>query len=67
MRTAIDKYKDACDAQKITSTKIDSYCYPDSLDMLVQGVKLANDPKAPRSAFCAASPRPRSPRPPIGA
>jgi len=57
MRTAIDKYKDACDAQKITSTKIDSYCYPDSLDMLVQGVKLANDPKGTKIRFLRRIPR----------
>lgn len=41
MRTAIDKYKDACDAQKLGPTKIETNCYPETLDMLVEGVKEA--------------------------
>jgi general secretion pathway protein G len=57
MRTAIDKYKDACDNQKIASTKIDAYCYPDNLDMLVEGVKLANDPKGTKIRFLRRIPR----------
>jgi general secretion pathway protein G len=42
MRHAIDKYKDLCDAGKIQSANPDSYCYPPSLDALVDGVKLSN-------------------------
>ena len=42
MRNAIDKYKDACDAGKIQSTNQDSYCYPTTLDVLVDGVKMSN-------------------------
>lgn len=42
MRHAIDKYKDLCDAGKIQSANPDSYCYPPSLDVLVDGVKLSN-------------------------
>ncbi len=42
MRSAIDKYKDSCDAGKIQSTNIDSYCYPPTLDVLVDGVKMSN-------------------------
>ncbi len=42
MRKAIDKYKDLCDAGKIQAANPDSYCYPPSLDVLVDGVKLNN-------------------------
>ena len=42
MRSAIDKYKDMCDADKIQSTNPDAYCYPPSLEVLVDGVKLNN-------------------------
>jgi general secretion pathway protein G len=42
MRTAIDKYKDYCDSGKIQSTNMDSFCYPPSLELLVDGVKLSN-------------------------
>jgi general secretion pathway protein G len=42
MRKAIDKYKDLCDTGKIQSTNLDSYCYPPSLDVLVDGVQLSN-------------------------
>src|SRR5579875_1143188 len=42
MRRAIDKYKDLCDAGKIQAASPDSYCYPPSLDVLVDGVKLSN-------------------------
>lgn len=41
MRKAIDKYKDMCDAGKITG-KQDEYCYPPTLDVLVDGVKMNN-------------------------
>ena len=41
LRVAIDKYKDACDYQQLapTSAKPDADCYPESLDILVEGVK----------------------------
>lgn len=42
MRNAIDKYKDMCDTGKIQSTGPDAYCYPPSLEALVEGVKLNN-------------------------
>ena len=42
MRTAIDKYKDLCDQGKIQSQNPDAYCYPLTLDSLVDGVQLAN-------------------------
>jgi len=43
IRTAIDKYKDLCDAQRlgIEARKVDTDCYPDKLETLVEGVKLA--------------------------
>jgi len=41
MRTAIDKYKDDADAGKLGPTKLDTYNYPESLDVLVDGVKMA--------------------------
>lgn len=42
MRNAIDKYKDMCDQGKIQSTNNDAYCYPPTLEVLVDGVPLAN-------------------------
>ena len=45
MRTAIDKYKDAADAQMIppTELKVGAEGYPPTLDTLVDGVSVAND------------------------
>jgi general secretion pathway protein G len=39
MRTAIDKFKDDMDAQKIGPAKLDSDNYPESLKQLVEGIK----------------------------
>jgi general secretion pathway protein G len=39
MRRAIDKYKEACDAGTFGAIKQGSFCYPESLDILVDGVK----------------------------
>ena len=39
MRTAIDKYKDACDLGTFGAIKQGTFCYPESLDILVEGVK----------------------------
>jgi len=41
MRRAIDKYKDDSDAGKLGPVKLESYGYPESLDVLVEGVKMA--------------------------
>jgi general secretion pathway protein G len=41
VRSAIDKYKDLCDAQRLGPVKVDTDCYPEKLEMLVEGVKLA--------------------------
>jgi general secretion pathway protein G len=45
MRTAIDKYKDAADAQMIppTELKVGAEGYPPTLETLVDGVSVAND------------------------
>jgi len=40
MRHAIDKYKDMSDQQKIAPGKLDSFGYPESLQQLVDGVKM---------------------------
>lgn len=39
MYTAIDKYKDACDQGIFGQTKQGTFCYPESLTILVEGVK----------------------------
>jgi general secretion pathway protein G len=41
LRTAIDKYKDASDAGLLGPPKLDTYGYPENLEVLVEGVKLA--------------------------
>ncbi len=41
MRTAIDKYKDLADQNKLGTLSVDSDGYPETLDMLVDGVKLS--------------------------
>jgi len=42
MRTAIDRYKDLCDEGKIQATGNDTYCYPPTLEILVDGVQMNN-------------------------
>ncbi|MCW5977826.1 MAG: type II secretion system protein [Bryobacteraceae bacterium] len=41
IRTAIDKYKDACDANLLGPAELGTECYPKDLDVLVEGVKAA--------------------------
>ena len=41
MRTAIDKYKDKADKNELGPTKVDSEGYPESLEILVEGVKVS--------------------------
>ncbi len=43
IHAAIDKYKDACDYGQLgaESKKLDSECYPETLEALVEGVKAA--------------------------
>ena len=42
VRAAIDKYKDYCDQGKVQSKNPEAYCYPLTLEDLVNGVQLAN-------------------------
>jgi general secretion pathway protein G len=42
MRRAIDRYKDLCDQGKIQSQNQDAYCYPTTLESLVEGVQMNN-------------------------
>lgn len=39
MRSAIDKYKDMADSNKLGQLKVDAYGYPETLQSLVDGVK----------------------------
>jgi general secretion pathway protein G len=41
VRTAIDKYKDAADAQLLGTLKLGTEGYPEKLEVLVEGVKMA--------------------------
>ncbi len=41
IRAAIDKYKDLADTQKLGPIKLGTEGYPEDLDVLVEGVKLA--------------------------
>lgn len=53
MRTAIDKYKDAADMQQIpvTEIKLGSEGYPPTLEVLVEGVTVANDASGRKLKF----------------
>lgn len=44
LRTAIDKYKDACENKQIPNEKLEADCYPVSLEQLVEGVKPMGSP-----------------------
>ena len=53
MRTAIDRYKDAVDLGMIGGLEVeaDNQGYPASLDVLVEGVELANDATGRKMRF----------------
>jgi general secretion pathway protein G len=53
MRTAIDKFKDSADAGMIPTTelKANSEGYPPELDILVEGVSVANDASGRKLKF----------------
>lgn len=51
LRTSIDKYKDNCDQNFFGSPKLGSDCYPESLDILVEGARLAQDPNGQKLKF----------------
>ena len=39
LRIGIDKYKDACDAGKLGQAKVGTECYPETIEILVEGAK----------------------------
>lgn len=51
MHNAIDKYKDGCDLGWFGPPKTGSDCYPESLDVLVEGIKLAQSPDGKKIRF----------------
>jgi general secretion pathway protein G len=57
MRAAIDKYKDNCDMGYFGPPKIDSNCYPESLEILVEGKTLAQDANGTKLKFLRAIPK----------
>ena len=48
---AIDKYKDGCDQGWFGPVKAGTNCYPESLDELVEGIKLANSADGKKVRF----------------
>jgi general secretion pathway protein G len=56
VRQAIDKFKDNCDQGYLGPHKIDANCYPDTLEMLVEGVKLPG-PQGKKMRFLRHIPR----------
>jgi general secretion pathway protein G len=57
LRKAIDRYKDNCDQSYFGPPKLGSDCYPDSLDVLVEGKVLANDPNGTKLKFLRRIPK----------
>lgn len=57
MRTAIDKYKDNCDQGYFGQIKVDTHCYPETLEVLVEGIKIANSPDGKKLRFLRRIPR----------
>jgi general secretion pathway protein G len=57
MRNAIDRFKDNCDQGYFGPPKLDAQCYPDTLEMLVEGKALANDPNGTKMKFLRAIPK----------
>src|SRR6516165_393082 len=57
MHSAIDKYKDFCDQGYFGAVKQGSDCYPESLEQLVEGVKLANNADGKKVRFLRGVPK----------
>src|SRR5688572_4812148 len=57
MRNAIDKYKDNCDAGYFGPPKLGTNCYPESMEVLVEGMKIANSPEGKKLKFLRRIPR----------
>jgi general secretion pathway protein G len=55
--TAIDKYKDYCDAGYLGPMKVGTNCWPETLEQLVEGVKLANSPDGKKIKFLRRIPK----------
>ena len=56
VRQAIDRYKDNCDQGYLGPHKMDANCYPETLEMLVEGVKLPG-PEGKKLRFLRHIPR----------
>ena len=56
MRTAIDRYKDAAD-RSLVQVKLGTEGYPESLEVLVEGVKMSNSPEGKRLKLLRRIPR----------
>ena len=56
MQDAIDKYKDYCDAGYFGPPKLGTNCYPETLEILVEGQKL-NTPDGKKVKFLRRIPR----------
>jgi general secretion pathway protein G len=57
LRKAIDKYKDNCDQGYFGPPKLGSDCYPDDLEVLVEGKAIANDPNGTKLKFLRRIPK----------
>ena len=51
IRHAIDQYKDHADKNEFGPIKVDTEGYPESLDILVEGVKVANNASGKKVKF----------------
>jgi general secretion pathway protein G len=54
---AVDKYKDYCDMGLLGPMKVGTNCWPESLEQLVEGVKLANSPDGKKVKFLRKIPK----------
>jgi len=57
VRNAIDKYKDNCDQGYFGPPKLGTNCYPETLDILVEGQKLAQSADGKKLRFLRHIPR----------
>jgi general secretion pathway protein G len=57
MRKAIDKYKDNCDQGFFGPIKVGTNCFPETLEILVEGQKLANSADGKKLKFLRRIPK----------
>ena len=57
LHAAIDKYKDNCDMGYFGPPKLGSDCYPETLEVLVEGKTIANDPNGTKLKFLRRIPK----------